>query len=121
MHIYVILLSLPLVGIIVFWLLGLPQAIFVYIAILLVSAALYWVVARAMKKRSKYGVEGLIGADARVISKLGPHDEAQYMVRVNGELWNANSPDELAPDEMVKVVSVKGLLLVVRRVDDVSK
>jgi membrane-bound ClpP family serine protease len=66
-----------------------------------------------MMKRSKYGAEGLIGAEARVISKLGPHDEAQYIVRVRGELWNAKFHDDLKPDETVKILSVNAFTLVV--------
>jgi membrane-bound ClpP family serine protease len=73
-----------------------------------------------MKKRSKYGVEGLIGAEARVVSKLGPHDEAQYLVRIRGELWSANSRDELKLDETVKILSVSGLILLVGKTDEES-
>ena len=113
MHPYIILLLLPLIGIVVFWLFPLPQAILVYIVILAVSGLLYWVIARAMKRRLKYGLEGLVGAEARVVSKLGPHDEAQYMVRVRGELWSANSRDDLKLGEMVKILSVDGLTLLV--------
>jgi membrane-bound serine protease (ClpP class) len=113
MHPYLILLLLPLIGIVVFLLFPLPVAIPVYLVILLISGLMYWVIVRAMKKRSKVGIEGLIGAEARVLSKLGPHDEAQYMVRVRGELWSANSRDDLKPDETVKILSVSGLTLVV--------
>lgn len=43
-----------------------------------------------------------------------PHqDEAQYRVKVRGELWSANSRDDLKPDETVKVLSVKRFTLVV--------
>jgi membrane protein implicated in regulation of membrane protease activity len=66
-----------------------------------------------MKKPSKYGLEGLIGAEVRVVSKLGPQDEAQYMVKVRGELWSANSRDDLNPGEVVKILSVNGLTLLV--------
>ncbi len=111
MHPYIILLLLPLIGIIVFWLLPLPWNIVAYLGVLLVSGLLYWVIARAMRMRSKYGAEGLIGNEARVVSKLGPHDDAQYMVRVRGELWRANSTDDLKPDQTVKVMSVDGLTL----------
>lgn len=117
MHPYIILLLLPLIGIVVFWFLPLPQAIFAYLVVLLLSGVLYWVIARTMKNRSKYGLEGLIGAEARVVSKLGPHDYAQYMLRVHGELWTANSNDELKLDETVKTLSVSGLTLMVAKVD----
>ena len=115
MHPYLILLLLPLIGIVVFWLFPLPLAILVYLVILVVSGLIYWVIARAMKKRPKSGAEGLIGAEARVVSILGPHDEAQYTVRISGELWSANSSDNLKLDETVKVLSVKGLTLTVEK------
>jgi membrane protein implicated in regulation of membrane protease activity len=95
MHPYIILLLLPLIGIIVFWLLPLPWNIVAYLVILLVSGLLYWVIERAMRMRSRYGAEGLVGTEARVVSKVGPHDDAQYLVRVRGELWRTNSIDEL--------------------------
>jgi membrane protein implicated in regulation of membrane protease activity len=113
MHPYIILLLLPLIGIVVFWLLPIPLAIPVYLVILLVSSLMYWTIVRALKKRAKNGVEGLIGTEARVVSKLGSHDAAQYMVRVRGELWSANSRDDLKPDETVTVLSVDGLTLIV--------
>ncbi len=115
MHPYIILLLLPLIGIIVFWLLPLPWNIVAYLGILLVSGLLYWAIARAMRMRSKSGAEGLIGTEARVVSKLGPHDDAQYMIRVHGELWRANSRDELKPDETVRILSVNGLVLTVEK------
>ena len=67
----------------------------------------------AMKKRYEYGIEGLIGEEARVVSKLEPQDKAQYMVKVRGELWSANSLDDLKPGEKVKILSVDRLTLVV--------
>ncbi len=115
MHLYLILLLLPLIGIVVFFLLPLPVAVPVYLAMLVISGLLYWALVRAMRKRPKYGIESLIGAEARVVSRQGPHDEAQYLVRVRGELWNANSADTLNPDDMVKVLSVSGLTLTVTK------
>jgi len=68
-----------------------------------------------MKKRYEYGIEGFIGEEARVISKLGLQEQAQYMVKVRGELWSANSPDNLQPGEKVKVVSADRMTLVVEK------
>ena len=113
MHPYLILLLLPLIGIVVFWLLPLPAAILTYLVILLLSGSMYWVIIRAMKKRSEYGIEGMIGTEARVVSKLQPQDEAQYMVKVRGELWSANSLDDLKPGEKIKILSVNKLTLMV--------
>ena len=66
-----------------------------------------------MKKRYEYDIEGLIGEEARVVSKLEPQDEAQYMVRVRGELWSANTLDDLKPGEKVKILSINRLTLMV--------
>jgi membrane protein implicated in regulation of membrane protease activity len=66
-----------------------------------------------MKKRYEYGIEGFIGAEARVVSKLEPQDKAQYMVKIRGELWRANSLDDLKPGEKVKILSVNGLTMMV--------
>lgn len=77
---------------------------------------MYWVVARAMKRRPDYGSEGLIGAEARVVSVLGAHDDARYLVRVRGELWKAHSRDDLKPDDTVRVLAVSGLILTVKKI-----
>jgi membrane protein implicated in regulation of membrane protease activity len=116
MHPYVIILLLPLLGILVFFLLPLPQAIIYYLIILAISGLLYWAIIRVLKRRSIVGREGLIGAEARIISILSPHDAAQYMVNVYGELWNANSSDKLEPDDVVKILSVNGLTLTVEKI-----
>ncbi len=95
MHPYLIILLLPLIGIIVFWLMPLYLAIPVYLVILLISGLLYWAIVRAMKRRPYTGSEGLIGEEARVVTKSGSHDAAEYIVSVRGELWSANSRDDL--------------------------
>ncbi len=71
----------------------------------------------AMKKNYEYGIDGVIGKEARVVSKMEPQDEAQYMVKVNGELWSANSTDDLKPGDRVKVLSANELILVVGKID----
>ena len=66
-----------------------------------------------MKKNYEYGAEGFIGEEARVISKLGSLNDAQYMVKVHGELWSANSVDDLKPGDKVKILSANKITLVV--------
>jgi membrane protein implicated in regulation of membrane protease activity len=119
MHPYLILLLLPLFGIAVFWLLPIPQSILSYLGILLLSGLLYWIVVRAMKKRHTYGIESMIGAEAKVVSRLSPRGNAQYTVRFHGELWNANSSDQLELNEKVIILSVNGLTLLVTKTKDV--
>jgi membrane protein implicated in regulation of membrane protease activity len=110
-----LIIMLPIVGIIVFFLLPLSAAIPVYLVILLASGLAYWSVARAMRRRPKTGREGLIGATARVVSHVQPGGNARYLVRTQGELWGADSPDALREGEVVTVTGIDGLKLRVQR------
>jgi membrane protein implicated in regulation of membrane protease activity len=111
-----LILLLPLIGIIVFWLLPLNIAIPAYIGILIISGLMYWAIIRAIRKIPTTGISGMIGAKAVVKSRLIPQDEAQYMVQVGaeGELWKASSSDQLKPGDIVSIQDVKGLVLEVR-------
>jgi membrane protein implicated in regulation of membrane protease activity len=113
-----LIIMLPIVGIIVFFLLPLSAAIPVYLVILLASGLAYWSVARAMRRRPKTGREGLIGATARVISHVQPGGNARYLVRTQGELWGADSPDALREGEVVTVTGIDGLKLRVQQIRD---
>lgn len=115
MHIFIFIFLLPVIGLIVFWLLPLSAAIPVYIVFLLISGLLYWVTARTMKKHAKYDLANLIGTEATVVSRSGIKGNVRYMVQVNGELWNARSSEELAPDDTVKIMSADGLTLQVEK------
>jgi membrane protein implicated in regulation of membrane protease activity len=111
-----LIIMLPIVGIIVFFLLPLRAAIPVYLVILLASGLAYWSVARAMRRRPKTGREGLIGATARIVSHVQPGGNAQYLVHTQGELWGADSPDALKEGELVTVTGMDGLKLRVKRI-----
>ena len=110
-----LILLLPLIGLVVFWLLPPSSAIPVYLAILLASAGMYWAILRAIKKTPTTGVSGLKGATGKVVSRLKPSEESQYLVEADGELWSANSPDTLQPGDEVRIVDVKGIRLEVVR------
>jgi membrane protein implicated in regulation of membrane protease activity len=66
-----------------------------------------------MKKNYEYGIEGVIGKEARVVSELGLLNDVQYLVKVRGELWSANSTDDLKLGDKVKILSANELILVV--------
>lgn len=112
-----LILILPLLGIIIFWILPPGIAIPVYLLILVISGMMYWVIVRAMKKHPETGAEGLIGATTRIESSLQTRNETQYVVRIQGELWNATSSDLLKEGELVTVIGVTGLTLLVQRVN----
>ena len=70
----------------------------------------------------KDGFQSLVGTTAEVVSKLETGRSAQYLVRAQGEgeLWSANSSDTLEIGEWVNIVAVKGISVVVERVDNGS-
>jgi membrane protein implicated in regulation of membrane protease activity len=108
-----LILMLPLIGAVVFWFMPLSIAAPSYVGIVLVSGLMYWAIIRAIKKTPTTGASGLIGTRARVVSKLSPSGEAQYMVEADGELWSANSSDKLEPGEIVSIKGVDGIRLLV--------
>jgi membrane protein implicated in regulation of membrane protease activity len=72
----------------------------------------------AMKKNYEYGIDGVIGKEAKVASKVGRLNEAQYLIKIRGELWSADSKDDLKPGDRVKVLSANELVLTVEKIDD---
>jgi len=111
-----LIIMLPIVGIIVFFLFRPGVAVPIYLVILLASGLVYWSLARAMRRRPKTGREGLMGATARVVARVQLGSSAQYLVRTQGELWGADSPDTLKEGELVTVTGIDGLKLRVRRI-----
>ncbi|MBI2832468.1 MAG: NfeD family protein [Chloroflexi bacterium] len=107
----------PLVGLPLFWLLPLGQALPVNFVIWLTSAFLYRVIMRAMKKPPVDDFRRLVGTRARVESRPDSSRLARYLVRSQGrgELWSAYCKDTLQQGEWVNIVSVRGISLVVER------
>jgi membrane protein implicated in regulation of membrane protease activity len=88
----------------------------IYVIIVLISAFLYWLITKAMRKPLQDGFQSLIGTEAEVVSKSTPDDSAKYLIRARGELWSAYSRDALQPGEPVNIVAVKGIGVVVEPV-----
>jgi membrane-bound serine protease (ClpP class) len=64
------------------------------------------------------GREGLIGALGRSLGPIGPDAGSVF---VKGERWRAVSDTRIAPDERVRVIGVKGLLLTVEAAPEVNE
>lgn len=109
-----ILLLMPLLGLPVFWLMPLGQALPVYTIIVLISGLLYWLIWRSTKISAELGPESVIGTEAEVVSILSPRHPAQYLVRAKGELWSARCTDTLQPGEKVNVADLSGINLIVK-------
>jgi membrane protein implicated in regulation of membrane protease activity len=110
-----IVMLLPVIALPVFWLLPLAQALPIYAFFILVSAAMFWFMRGSMKQPSVTGTEGLIGKDAKVASQSRLGNEPAYVVEVQGELWTATSADALKIGDKVKITTMDGLRLVVKR------
>ena len=69
---------------------------------------------KVLKKQKPIGLTGMIGLHGYTVEKLAPRG----MVRIQSELWMANSIDgDIEKGEEIVVTGENGLLLDVRRVD----
>jgi membrane protein implicated in regulation of membrane protease activity len=67
---------------------------------------------RALRRPVAVGREALPGSRATVVGRT---DSGGYFVRIEGELWSAESPDALVDGERVYVLDVEGQHLIVCR------
>ena len=116
-----LILLMPVLGLPLFWLLPLGYALPINFAIWLISAFLYWLIRKAMRKPIQDGFQSLIGTEAEVVSKRALAHSARYLVRAQGELWSAYSRDTLQQGERVNIVAVRGIGVVVERTEPGSR
>lgn len=107
-----ILFVLPLVGLILFWVLPLEQALFFYSLILIVCALLYWLMWKDFWRPVTTGVEGMIGGKAEVIQ----NGNGTLKVYFRGEIWDAMSQEELSVGQRVQITGTERMTLSVRPV-----
>lgn len=102
-----LILLLPVLALPVFWWLPLTLAGPVYAAVCGLSAWIYYYVIRAMRRPVETGSEELLHSTGEVISV----DGRRLRVRIHGEVWAAESDDELRRGDEVSVLAVDGLRL----------
>ncbi len=66
---------------------------------------------RTLRHRPTTGPQGMIGKVGVVVKKA----RGEIWVRVNGEIWKAETADRVKSGEEVMVEDIRGLLLVVRK------
>lgn len=110
-----LILFMPILTLPILWLMPLNIALPVYLVLAILSGWLYWVIARVMNKKVNVGVEGLIGAEAEVISQSGIGNPSKYLVRSRGELWTARSNYPLQIGEKVSISMQEGVRLFIER------
>ncbi|MBI4476094.1 MAG: nodulation protein NfeD [Acidobacteria bacterium] len=72
----------------------------------------------AQRRRSVTGESGMIDQMAVMLTAIGPGEIGR--VRARGEIWNATASEPIAVGEPVRVTSVDGLTLTVRRAKEPS-
>lgn len=106
-----LILMLPVLGLPVFWLLPLPEALPVYGVVLALSILVYVYVMRAMRHPVETGAEKILHSTGKVI-EVGAKD---VRVRVHSEMWHAVSAEKLQPGDLVEIIGIDGLKLRVLR------
>lgn len=109
-----LVLGLPILGLPIFWLWPLDLALPVYLVILLLSGWVYYYTFAAMRRAVVVGPETLLHSHGQVVSVA----DGRVCVRVQSELWRADSDAELNPGDRVEVVGVDGLRLQVARLGE---
>jgi membrane-bound serine protease (ClpP class) len=64
---------------------------------------------RAQQRKINSGREGMIGATGSALEYLHGH----WLVSIDDEIWEANSPTELKPGQKIRVLKITGLILTV--------
>ncbi len=102
-----LLLFLPLLALILFYLLPWPVALPFYALILVGSIIGYWKALQAQRQPPVMGRKAMIGDRALVVKA----EKGELEVEYKGEIWNAVSPQPLQPGQEVIVEKVEGLTL----------
>jgi membrane protein implicated in regulation of membrane protease activity len=107
-----LILLMPVVGLVVFWLLPLSVALPIYLVILILSGLLYYTLMRAMHRPVVTGVEGLVGKPVKVLKMSGHRGK----IRFQGAIWQAVSDDILHKGDTAQVLGMDGLTIKIGKI-----
>lgn len=108
---YHLVLIMPVLGLVVFWIWPLYVALPVYLVILTLSAMVYFALLKAMRLPIKTGLQGLMDE----IGEITDIKDHKGHIDVHGEIWEAESIGNLKKGDMAKVTGVNGLTLQVQK------
>lgn len=106
-----LLLIMPFVSLVVFWILPFEQALAIYLIILATCAVLYWLIWKAFRRPVATGMEGMIGGVGEVLLS----GEKSAKIFYKGEIWNAVSAERLSVGDSVEIARLERLTLIVRK------
>jgi membrane protein implicated in regulation of membrane protease activity len=111
-------LVLPFLGLSLFWILPLKQALIFYSVILILSGFILRSATQARRRKVTTGLEGMIGSEAEVIRK----NNGALKVSCHGEIWDAISSEDISVGERAKILGIQRMekwkLLVGRASDE---
>lgn len=110
-------LLLPILGLPVFWLWPIEIAGPVYAVVFAVAMWTYGLALRSAHRLVETGREAILHGRGRVVKARG----RRFTVRLDGELWNAESRDTLRTGDEVRVIGIEGLVLSVERLARAAK
>jgi membrane protein implicated in regulation of membrane protease activity len=105
-----IVLLMPLLALVLFWILPLEVALPVYLVILLVSILIYISLLRAMHRPVTTGQQALLGETCE-ITDIKNH---KGHVMLHGEIWEADISGHMHKGDEAIVTGVNGLRLKVK-------
>ncbi|MBI3041745.1 MAG: hypothetical protein HYY78_02855 [Betaproteobacteria bacterium] len=106
-----LILAMPLLALPVFWLLPMGAAIPLYGAAVAVTAGVYVLAVKAMRKPVCTGAEDMLRAVGTVREVRGN----ALTVWVKSELWSAKATERVAVGDIVEVIGIEELTLRVRK------
>jgi inner membrane protein len=106
-----VVLLLPIFALPLFLFLPWELALIAYVAVAVVSAALYWLLWRTMQRPAARGIEGMVGGVGTVFRLR----QDKMKVFYQGEIWDAVSEDRVSLGERVEITGLDHMELVVRR------
>lgn len=98
---------------------GIPDAVYplpwpliaiICLLVIVFFVLVLYIIIQSHRTKSVTGLEGLIGREGFVISA----QKEKIIVRILGEIWEANSVELLHAGDKVKVTQVNGLVLIVK-------
>ncbi len=102
-----LVLFLPIFALPVFWFLPWPVATAIYVAVVALSAWLYYVVIKVMHRPSVIGAHTLLGAGGTVMRC----DGSGGLARIGRELWRVESRRALRVNQHIQVTGRRGFVL----------
>lgn len=106
-----ILLLLPFIGVILFFIMPFGQALALYSLILFISSIFFWLIWKDMQRPVATGVEGMVGGIGKVIQNGTKTAKVFY----KGEIWEAICAEEISIGELVEVTGLERMKVIVRK------